>query len=107
MIESWCFGLNSSQNGYTALIWAVNRGQRAVVGLLLGRGADTEAKESVSRALLTSPKLPWRIARLGRAQRHSPDPQPRGVAQWRPRCSGAVRIGMEGELWSMCGRWVG
>ena len=49
MIESWCLELWTSQNGYTALIVAAECGHRDVVGLLLDRGADMEAKNNVSQ----------------------------------------------------------
>ena len=47
-IESLCFEPWTSQWGWTALIRAAWSGHCDVVGLLLDRGADIEAKDSVS-----------------------------------------------------------
>ena len=56
-IESCCFELWTSQNGYTALIVAAECGHRDVVGLLLDRGADMEAKNEVSRPFRPLPNV--------------------------------------------------
>ena len=47
MIASWCVELWTSQEGWTALVWAADEGHLDVVGLLLDRGADIEAKDNV------------------------------------------------------------
>ena len=109
MIASLCFELWASQLGYTALIRAARKGNNCVVGLLLDRGADMEAKDNVSRSLPSSPNLPGRAARLGRAHCHSVGPRPRrgAMTAGREALQRAGHIGVKTNLWPMGGRWVG
>ncbi len=42
----------SSQDGATALVWAAARGHKDIIELLLDRGADLEAQDSVSAVMV-------------------------------------------------------
>ncbi len=53
----------ASQYGATALVWAASGGYKDTVELLLDRGADLEAKDSVSAAAMCG-------GATGRARRH-------------------------------------
>ena len=104
-----CFELWTSQYGWTALIAAADNGHHDVVGLLLDRGADMEAKDNVSRPLPSSPACQGQSLASDGLNATRPV-HIHGVAQWRlggGHQSGAGRIGMERELWSMCGRGLG
>ena len=62
-------GHAASQNGFTALVQAASGGHKDVVELLLDRGADLEAKDSVSAAGMS-------CCATGRARRHGQEGGP-------------------------------
>ena len=82
VIGSLCLELWTSQFGYTALIGAAYYGHRDVVGLLLDRGADMEAKDNVSRPLPSSPACQGQSLASDGLNATRPV-RSRGVAQWR------------------------